>query len=88
MNIILYNRYLFMLLETEEIIAQGFLGIIEYFEWKRVSIVVQDETVFTAVRNVYSLDIQALSSHETTLPMTFNSLEGRREDWLSFRWLF
>ena len=42
-----------MLLETEEIIAQGFLGIIEYFEWKRVSIIVQDETLFTAVRNVY-----------------------------------
>ena len=42
-----------MLLDTDEILAQGFLGIIEHFGWKRVSIIVQDETLFSAVRNVY-----------------------------------
>ena len=41
-----------MLLDTDEILAQGFLGIIEHFGWKRVSIIVQDETLFSAVRNV------------------------------------
>ena len=41
-----------MLLDTEEVIAQGFLGIIEHFRWRRVSIIVQDEKIFTAVGDV------------------------------------
>ena len=31
-------------------LAQGFLGIIKNFGWNRVSIIVQDENIFTAVR--------------------------------------
>ena len=42
-------RYLFRLLAADVLIAQGFLGIIENFGWRRVSIILQDENVFTAV---------------------------------------
>jgi hypothetical protein len=41
-------RYYFQLLATEVLIAQGFFGIISHFGWKRVSIIAQDENLFTA----------------------------------------
>ena len=43
-------RYYFQLLATEVLIAKGFYGIISHFGWKRVSIIAQDENLFTAVR--------------------------------------
>ena len=49
-----YNRYYFQLLETEVLIAQGFYGIIKYFGWKKVRIIIQDESLFTAVRKTYT----------------------------------
>ena len=51
-RIFFYIRYYFQLLETEVLIAQGFFGIISHFGWRKIKIIAQDESVFTAVRKI------------------------------------
>ena len=53
----IHFRYYFQLLETEVLVAKGFLGIINYFKWKRIRIIAQDESVFIAVREFLLLKI-------------------------------
>lgn len=43
-------RYYYQLSAVATVLADGFLGIIRYFGWKRVAIITQNENVFTVVR--------------------------------------
>ena len=58
-----HNRYYFQLLETEVLIARGFFGIISHFGWKRVRIIIQDESLFTAVRETQTHTLYAWHTH-------------------------
>ena len=48
----LFPRY-FQLLPTDASLAITYLGLIEFYNWKRVAIIVQMENLFTVVHNVY-----------------------------------
>ena len=43
-------RYYFQLLPTEASIAPAYFGVIRYYGWKRVGLIVQNENLFTVVR--------------------------------------
>ena len=45
----LFPRY-FQLLPTDASLAIAYLGVIQFYEWKRVAIIVQNENLFTVVR--------------------------------------
>ena len=44
----LFPRY-FQLLPTDASLAIAYLGVIQFYEWKRVAIIVQNENLFTVV---------------------------------------
>jgi hypothetical protein len=66
-------RYYFQLLATEVLIAQGFFGIISHFGWKRVSIIAQDENLFTAA-------IDALKELLTGAEVKYIEMRFRSDD--------
>ena len=55
MQFSLYYRYYFQLLAAESQIAQGFFKIITHYGWKRISLIIQNENLFTVVRKKYVL---------------------------------
>ena len=49
-NRVLFPRY-FQLLPTDASQADAFYAIIKHYNWRRVALIVQDENLFTVVKN-------------------------------------
>lgn len=49
-HIIVFGRHYFQLLASSTTLAQGFYGIIKAFNWKKVSLITQNEMAFVKVR--------------------------------------
>ena len=49
-------RYYFQMLGSDADLAPTYFGVIQYYGWKRIGLIVQNENLFTVVRNntVYS----------------------------------
>lgn len=60
-------RYHFALLSSDVNLAYGFYGIIRRFQWRRVSIIVQDESLFTVVRLSLCVCVYVLCLHLHTV---------------------
>ena len=46
----MFGRHYFQLLASSNTLAQGFYGIIRDFNWRKVSLITQNEIVFVKVR--------------------------------------
>ena len=66
-------RYYFQLLPTSASVAPSYFGIIREYGWRRVGLIVQNENVFTVVRNNSEMNVIRVFSVIIVIEIIFPS---------------